>query len=105
VDRLHDLVRIVRQKRENLVLAFDRIGLRPARAFPRSPDTRKKENRARKYGTMVKSPSGYPIQSPYVSIANRHAELMMRISAESGFTPASRSRIAIPRPDEPSLFD
>lgn len=24
-----------------------------------------------KYGTMVKSPTGYPIQSPYVSIANR----------------------------------
>jgi hypothetical protein len=28
---------------------------------------------------MVKSPSGYPIQSPYVSIANRQAEIMMRI--------------------------
>jgi len=26
-----------------------------------------------KYGTMVKSPSGYPIQSPYVAIANRQA--------------------------------
>ena len=58
-----------------------------------------------KYGTMVKSPSGYPIQSPYVAIANRQAELMMRISAEFGFTPASRSRISTPRPDEPSLFD
>jgi P27 family predicted phage terminase small subunit len=58
-----------------------------------------------KYGTMVKSPSGYPIQSPYVAIANRLAELMMRISAEFGFTPASRSRISTPRPEEPSLFD
>ena len=58
-----------------------------------------------KYGTMVKSPSGYPIQSPYVSIANRQAEPMMRISAEFGFTPASRSRISTPRPEEPSLFD
>ena len=47
-----------------------------------------------KYGTMVKSPSGYPIQSPYVSIANRQAELMMRIASEFGFTPASRSRIS-----------
>ena len=54
---------------------------------------------------MVKSPSGYPIQSPYVAIANRQAELMMRISAEFGFTPASRSRIATPRPEEPTLFD
>ena len=26
-----------------------------------------------KFGTMVKSPSGFPIQSPYVSIANRQA--------------------------------
>jgi hypothetical protein len=33
-----------------------------------------------KFGTMVKSPSGYPVQSPYVSIANRQAEIMMRIA-------------------------
>lgn len=53
---------------------------------------------------MVKSPSGYPIQSPYVAIANRQTELMLRISSEFGFTPASRGRIAAPRPSEPDLF-
>jgi P27 family predicted phage terminase small subunit len=58
-----------------------------------------------KYGAMVKSPSGYPIQSPYVSIANRQAELMMRIASEFGFTPASRSRISTPSELPPSLFD
>jgi P27 family predicted phage terminase small subunit len=58
-----------------------------------------------KYGTMVKSPSGYPVQSPYVSIANRQAEIMMRIASEFGFTPASRSRISAPPPREPSFFD
>jgi P27 family predicted phage terminase small subunit len=58
-----------------------------------------------KYGTMVKSPSGYPIQSPYVSIANRQAEIMMRIASEFGFTPASRSRISTPANYEPGLFD
>jgi len=60
-----------------------------------------------KYGTMVKSPTGYPIQSPYVSIANRQAEIMMRIASEFGFTPASRSRISAPAEDWPqaSLFD
>jgi P27 family predicted phage terminase small subunit len=58
-----------------------------------------------KYGTMIKSPSGYPTQSPYVAIANRQAEIMMRIAAEFGFTPASRSRISTPDPEEPSLFD
>lgn len=58
-----------------------------------------------KYGTMVKSPSGFPIQSPYVSIANRQAEIMMRIASEFGFTPASRSRISTPSAGEPALFD
>ena len=58
-----------------------------------------------KFGTMVKSPSGYPIQSPYVAVANRQAEIMMRIASEFGFTPASRSRIATPPKDERTLFD
>ena len=58
-----------------------------------------------KFGTMVRSPSGYPMQSPYIAIANRQAELMMRIASEFGFTPASRSRISTPEPDERTLFD
>jgi P27 family predicted phage terminase small subunit len=57
-----------------------------------------------KYGTMVKSPTGYPMQSPYVSIANRQAEIMMRIASEFGFTPASRSRISAPPQHEHDLF-
>ena len=57
-----------------------------------------------KYGAMIKSPSGYPIQSPYVAIANRQAEIMMRIASEFGFTPASRSRISSPLRNEPTLF-
>jgi P27 family predicted phage terminase small subunit len=56
----------------------------------------------RKFGTMVKSPSGYPMQSPYVAVANKQAELMIRIAAEFGFSPSSRSRIALPTP---SLHD
>jgi P27 family predicted phage terminase small subunit len=58
-----------------------------------------------KFGTMIKSPSGYPVQSPYLAIANRQAEIMMRIASEFGFTPASRSRIATPSPASPTLFD
>jgi phage terminase small subunit len=54
---------------------------------------------------MVKSPTGFPMQSPYVAIANRQAEIMMRIASEFGFTPASRSRISTPCPEEPSLLD
>ena len=58
-----------------------------------------------KYGTMVKSPTGFPMQSPYLAIANRQAEIMMRIASEFGFTPASRSRISAPPPDQLPLFD
>jgi P27 family predicted phage terminase small subunit len=58
-----------------------------------------------KYGAMIKSPTGYPVQSPYVAIANRQAEIMMRIASEFGFTPASRSRISSPSSSEPTLFD
>jgi P27 family predicted phage terminase small subunit len=58
-----------------------------------------------KYGAMIKSPTGYPVQSPYIAIANRQAEIMMRIASEFGFTPASRSRISAPGPAEPTLFD
>lgn len=57
-----------------------------------------------KYGAMIKSPQGFPIQSPYLAIANRQAEIMMRIASEFGFTPASRSRISAPIESQP-LFD
>ena len=58
-----------------------------------------------KYGTMVKSPTGYPMQSPFLAIANRQAEIMMRVASEFGFTPASRSRISAPPPDQLPLLD
>lgn len=45
-----------------------------------------------KYGSVIKSPSNYPIQSPYVSIMNKQAQLMLRASSELGLTLASRLR-------------
>ena len=30
-----------------------------------------------RYGTMVKSPNGYPMQSPYVAVANKQVEIMV----------------------------
>lgn len=58
----------------------------------------------RAHGLMVKSPNGFPVQSPYVSIANRQAEIMMRYASEFGFTPASRGRITAPKENEADLF-
>jgi hypothetical protein len=40
-----------------------------------------------------------------VAIANRQAEIMMRIASEFGFTPASCSRISTPQQPELGLFD
>jgi P27 family predicted phage terminase small subunit len=46
-----------------------------------------------KYGVVIKSPSGYPIQSPYVGIANKAGEQVRLMLAEFGMTPAARSRV------------
>jgi P27 family predicted phage terminase small subunit len=50
-----------------------------------------------KTGLLIKAPnSGVPIQSPYLSIANKQAQIMTKAGAEMGFTPASRSRVTMP---------
>jgi transposase len=35
------------------------------------------------------------VQSPYLAIINKQAQLMSRAAAEMGFTPVSRSRVAL----------
>lgn len=46
-----------------------------------------------KYGAVIKTPSGYPVPSPYVAIFNQQTATMVRIACEYGFTPASRKRL------------
>ncbi|WP_108663811.1 phage terminase small subunit P27 family [Acuticoccus kandeliae] len=46
--------------------------------------------------TLIKTPSGYVQQSPWLGVANRQMELMVKYMSELGITPASRSRIALP---------
>ena len=48
-----------------------------------------------RYGTMVKSPHGYPMQSPFVAGVNRQVDIMVPIAAEPGMTPSSRTRIRV----------
>ena len=48
-----------------------------------------------RYGTMVKSPNGFPMQSPYVAVADERVDVMVRIAAEFGMTPCSRTRIRV----------
>ena len=47
----------------------------------------------RQVGLVVKSPKGYPIQNPYLSIANKAQQDCLRILTEFGMTPSSRTRV------------
>ncbi len=45
--------------------------------------------------SILRMPSGYIQQSPWLTIANKQLELLVKYMAELGLTPASRSRLAI----------
>lgn len=44
-------------------------------------------------GVLIKSPSGYPIQNPYLAVANKQSEKVVRIASELGLTPLARGRV------------
>jgi P27 family predicted phage terminase small subunit len=55
------------------------------------------EAQVKKYGAVVKSPDkGFPMKSPYLSIAEQSLETMRKLMVEFGLTPSSRSRIRVP---------
>jgi P27 family predicted phage terminase small subunit len=48
------------------------------------------------YGLLTKSPNaGLPLQSPYLAILNKQAQIMLKAAGELGFTPSSRSRVQV----------
>jgi P27 family predicted phage terminase small subunit len=49
-------------------------------------------------GMVIKSPSGYPMPNPYLAIANRALAHCMKLWAELGLTPSSRSRVTATPP-------
>ena len=46
-----------------------------------------------KFGPVVKAPSGFPVQSPFLAISNKAWEQMAKMLIEFGMTPSSRSRV------------
>lgn len=49
-----------------------------------------------KYGAVIKSPAnGTAMQSPFVSVLNRQAQIMLKAASEMGFSPSSRSRVKV----------
>lgn len=51
-------------------------------------------------GLVVTTPSGYPVQSPYLAIANKAHDQMAKLLIEFGMTPSSRSRVTKAKPSE-----
>lgn len=60
----------------------------------------------RQYGVIIKSPNGFPMQSPYLSVANKAFEQMRMMLTEFGMSPSSRTRVhAIPPKKEPNALE
>jgi P27 family predicted phage terminase small subunit len=53
-----------------------------------------------RYGTVIKSPNGYPVQSPYLAVANRAMDQMAKLLVEFGMSPSSRSRVTPASPPQ-----
>lgn len=53
------------------------------------------EEALKKTGPVVRAPSGFPILSPYYTVANQSLQQMRAYLIEFGLTPASRSRISV----------
>lgn len=55
---------------------------------------------------MMRTQQGNVIQSPYLAVINRQAQIMLKAAAELGFTPSSRSRLSAPKTtDEEDEFE
>lgn len=54
------------------------------------------EEHLKRTPVLLKAPSGYVQQSPWLSVANKQMELMGRYMTELGLTPIARSRLEMP---------
>lgn len=54
---------------------------------------------------LIKLPSGYIQQSPWLAIANKQLEIMHKFMAELGLSPVSRSRVSIKRDIGPKPWE
>jgi len=53
-----------------------------------------------KHGVLIKAQSGFPMQSPYLAIANKAMVEMRKWLVEFGMTPSARSRVEVSSDDE-----
>ena len=55
-------------------------------------------------GMVIKAPSGYPVQSPHLSILNKALSDMKSYLVEFGMTPSSRTRISVDKEKKEDEF-
>lgn len=48
---------------------------------------------------------GAPMQNPLISVLNRQAEIMLKAAAQMGFSPASRTKVAVDAKEDPGGFE
>lgn len=84
--------RVVRElKRAGLLTSIDRAALAAyCQVWSRWVTA---EIKVREAGTVVRSPKGFPMLNPYLSVANRAMGQMRAFLTEFGMTPSSRSRV------------
>jgi P27 family predicted phage terminase small subunit len=88
-------------QRAGVLTTFDRAALAAyCQAWGRWVEA---EERLRETPPLVKTPSGYVQQSPWLTIAHKQLELMGRYMVELGLTPAARSRVMSDAPILPSV--
>ena len=57
-------------------------------------------DQVRKSGILVKSPNGFPVLNPYLTVANQALKKVRSLLAEFGMTPSSRTRLQVRAPAE-----
>jgi P27 family predicted phage terminase small subunit len=53
---------------------------------------------------LLKMPSGYVQQNPWLTISSKQLELMHKYMSELGLSPVARTRVDVRRPGQPSKF-
>lgn len=62
------------------------------------------EDKVREIGMLMKTPNGYPILNPYLTVAQASLKQMRGYLQEFGLSPAARSRVTVEQPEKPDEF-
>lgn len=57
------------------------------------------EEKLVQFGSVIKTPSGMLVQSPYLQIVNKAIEQLAKLGPEFGMSPSSRTRVSASQPE------